>query len=1776
MKIKNRILSIILSMGMLLPSVTIPVKAKNESTENFEKYTSISEVKGSGKFISTDNSAIINLAKEDDGNQYLNATGDGKQLTTNALLPKGYSRISMRVRFTGSGHVFVLRVGKDEKLYLMNVQAAGIRLLNKNDANTNVTFHEGHWYELTLLANTETKKLTLTLKDTVTGEEKSQEQIYSGAAALEIVEDAHLRVKLSGTNGVDMDDVVCDVSATAELEQTGRVLSVLPELTFKTDCEIPLEADNILLDGNSGYIGEVIDEGDGVYRAVVTTPLEKNKVYPVTLSGYVNSEGLETQLGEASFSTRDSGLTMTMQNGRCVVKNELSNTETAVVAWDFVNESNIREWDFEKLSLGANETFTVPSADNVMLMNNLTQRIPYDIYSAADGEYERAENGGLLEVEYDEKTFMLKGAGISPKGAYRPIIAAIVSESGENINFDTASKEDVLKNITYLCGFVTDSDGAYSFSTKTTFNTDRYKVCVSGIADNERTSSASMFMINPKDAEKLCKAINDSADINDIETALTTYSYVLDVDFALLNNMQDKSFVYTYLLDRKREKPYTLASSVSFDMKAAAVLDAINKADDEGARQLIDDYAAELGFATLEMYSLWTTLDNANKTAVVSKIHDTDYTSGEQFLNKLQRYTAYMVIKITERYSQVQDIIDNNAVLFGISLDKYNSIGAQSYVAKKMINKEYTDATFASAFNGFVSEFERQNKNQSSGGTDGRDSISSAVIESQDPKASLKPVTPQDTVKELNDLDTVPWAKESIIALFEKGIISGYSDGSFKPNQQITREEFVKLLVSCFGLVDNNASCDFKDVPHDAWFRPYVASAKEKGIVDGISDELFGTGTNLTRQDMCVMVYRTIKLLGIELNEGEPIEFSDADSISDYAAEAVNVLSAAGVISGIDDKFAPKEFCTRAQVAKVLYEIYSITNTDDDTSDSGEVVETSVSDIERDLVNALGMLDFEEDTIITRGEFAGELVKLMGMESAAGSVGDVQIYSDVDKFTENGGAIEFLSKSSIMAGYDDNTFGPDDAINSHIAVATVCRALGYAGDISDSDKIYETAIMRGLPAMEDKELTYSEAVHLFYEALYCEVRQKDSTETEIVLESIFDTYEGVGIVTATEVTSLDGNTPAPRGQIRIDNQTYISDGFSQYLGYRVKYYYRDEKSNDKTIVYTYPKGTKILDIAAENIDDFQSRRLSYSVEGKKTKNIKIPLSADIIYNGKAYPDYSDAIFKPKAGNVRLIDAGNGYNTVIINEYTSGVLTKISQQADKLYFEGGDVLSIDNIDYLYIENSEAKALNVNELKVGTVVSYMQSKDNTVLKLITSDAVIEGTIQTFRADIKEVVIEDNKYILSPDFQPNMDVLKAGATMYMYLDYRGLIVMAKTGENNSVKLGYLIRAYLDEAGDTWIHMLTADNELKHMQCKNKLRINDKSVSNNMIESELCGNSSSEAQLIRYRLDETGKLSWIETAVNRDNYTELVSDTENTEKLYIDVKLDSNVMFKTGINTFAGICMVDDSTSVFCVKADTSTVDKQNFYSGNIGMLDGDQEYKFISYRTGSLGTSADAVVIFLDDIEYKMTSSIPISVLTNIYDGVNDDGEIVQYASLIKQNKELTYEIDENVKITDAQDKSAYTENGESIPYTPGKGDTIRFLTNREGKISKIQILFDCSRSVITTKTNPNDNNYGGSQFHCIFAKVYDYSEQVLTLCKNTDMSLMKKSDIEMYRQIESVPITVCEIIQGKLTTRTGTVDDIKSYRQVKDDCSYIFLSCRYGAPQSIIIYDNAVIN
>lgn len=329
---------------------------------------------------------------------------------------------------------------------------------------------------------------------------------------------------------------------------------------------------------------------------------------------------------------------------------------------------------------------------------------------------------------------------------------------------------------------------------------------------------------------------------------------------------------------------------------------------------ILSSYTNVLAYDKPE-YKIFLNASDTFKNDVVSLIEN-EFTA-----EKFYEAVDLTELKNTGNYTEVNPILTRLSESTSIDLTDYFDLSNTSSVDDELVG---ADAKDADELIKLVSDAIKAAKGGGSGGS----SVSGGIKSSKSSASLYVPSqdkTTDDTAA-FSDLDGYDWAKPAVKVLAENGILNGKSKTEFAPSDLVSREELVKMLVCIFDIYDETAETKFSDLSGH-WSASYVASAEKYGLVQGVSENIFGKGAALTREDMAVLCYRFMNAFGVKLETAETEDFADVKQISDYAKEAVKVLKGANVINGrADGTFAPKDGCNRAEAAKVVYYIYTAKN----------------------------------------------------------------------------------------------------------------------------------------------------------------------------------------------------------------------------------------------------------------------------------------------------------------------------------------------------------------------------------------------------------------------------------------------------------------------------------------------------------------------------------------------------------------------------------------------------------------------------------------------------------------------------------------------------------------------------------------------------------------------------------------------------------------------------------------------------------------------------------
>jgi hypothetical protein len=169
------------------------------------------------------------------------------------------------------------------------------------------------------------------------------------------------------------------------------------------------------------------------------------------------------------------------------------------------------------------------------------------------------------------------------------------------------------------------------------------------------------------------------------------------------------------------------------------------------------------------------------------------------------------------------------------------------------------------------------------------------------------------------------YAKTEIEILASKGLYEWVDETSFQPNRNITRGEFLYLLVTALDL-QGTPEDNFSDVKPTDFYYEAAGIAKMYGISNGIGNNMLGGDLSITRQDMSTLVVRALKAVSREYPEGSDTDlnqFNDAGKIAAYAKDSLAMLVKSGVLLGYNKTLDPRGTFTMQQATLVIWRVYN-------------------------------------------------------------------------------------------------------------------------------------------------------------------------------------------------------------------------------------------------------------------------------------------------------------------------------------------------------------------------------------------------------------------------------------------------------------------------------------------------------------------------------------------------------------------------------------------------------------------------------------------------------------------------------------------------------------------------------------------------------------------------------------------------------------------------------------------------------------------------------------
>lgn len=508
----------------------------------------------------------------------------------------------------------------------------------------------------------------------------------------------------------------------------------------------------------------------------------------------------------------------------------------------------------------------------------------------------------------------------------------------ENVNLllvrDGSSKRDI-KNILAVSSYTTDSDGNFEFTLpladkrQNVKNDGSYTLYLK--SDNTEIHNLGSVYFASSDSRAEAVEMLKSGEVGKYFEEDSEYYKVFGAIGFALGDYAKLGANKTVAIRIFEKSVSELSDSLNEDnaceaFAKAVVLAATGSGDEKYVAELLKKYGDLFDFKYGDDVTLEKVTGDDNAMSFVSAYLAVNRAETDADAKRLfnEAYALYLVNNST--YGVIGDQIKaqkDYLNLSGYYYDRYISLlqsGSESavsiskYIVEQSAASPFTSAAKLSAAieSGVKIYAPEESSGGGSSGGGGGGGVSGGGV-----SAPVAVPTVKD-VEYFDDLADCVWARDAVNTLFEKGIVSGRGNGVFAPQDKVTRQEFVKMIVDLTGSYDAQAQCDFKDVDANAWYHKYVASAVKSGLIYGVSDEEFGTDSLITREQMAVIADRIFN----KKSDAEAEAYADENDISAYARESVYNVRGLGIIGGYEDNtFRPQKSATRAEAAVICFNI---------------------------------------------------------------------------------------------------------------------------------------------------------------------------------------------------------------------------------------------------------------------------------------------------------------------------------------------------------------------------------------------------------------------------------------------------------------------------------------------------------------------------------------------------------------------------------------------------------------------------------------------------------------------------------------------------------------------------------------------------------------------------------------------------------------------------------------------------------------------------------------
>ena len=783
-------------------------------------------------------------------------------------------------------------------------------------------------------------------------------------------------------------------------------------------------------------------------------------------------------------------------------------------------------------------------------------------------------------------------------------------------------------------------------------------------------------------------------------------------------------------------------------------------------------------------------------------------------------------------------------------------------------------------------------------------------------------------------------------------------------------------------------------------------------------------------------------------------------------------------------------------------------------------------------------------------------------------------------------------------------------------------------------------ILKGLPASQNEILTVGMALLLTENTLKADVMVQtgfgssssfEEREGNNLLWTVFGVKTLEGIVTGVDISRIAGPNTVSPFFIEIDGFELEASDFTDlydWLGLSVIAYYSDERGGIPTLVYlekSQRNNETIINV--DDIESYENGRFEiYDEEKGKSDNISISSFLPLIYNGVATKEvFSEALIEGKSGTIRLLDnTGDGSADIIFADiYETYVVSQVDSE-NNIVYDKYDITKKIELDtdaddpYTVIFDTEGEETQLSSVGIGDILAVFASAPDAYqgyinVYIVRNEAA--GVITQIKNGGKKVIINDTEYeVKDVCRQKHTNILKAGQEVILKLDYDGKVVWAQKGTNSGYVYGFIAAAGTDGGGlasKLKFKIFSQDGTFADYEAADNLRMDGVKFTPEMSEEALkwLYNASNQmfgtkddngnitasvpewatSSLVRYTLNADGEVNLIDTILFDDGIAAERESIATADNALFFVNSGNDDYCRTSNRTIGPKISYTENALVFYYPSPLTSdqsdfLSEKNYLVGRAtDYMQHDTKYKAAAFYDSNQRYTTD--LIGIPDINSATSSfsySLKASVVDEVFDAYDEEtGKVTKCVRFLTENGFAEVLLDRPIEIT-GKDGTSDPDLSATMDVTGlKKGDFVRYNTNNNGYLAKVQLYFRPQGNIVVDETGLSNQYRSGCAVRYGF--IFDKFDEGMIVYYVSDPAQLE--DPSILKDVKANNKN-CELVMntgvaaacyqyapgrgGKMEVRAMNYSDLKAYKNTGEDCSRVVMHLYYGMPYAILNY------